>query len=80
MADEATSKSAPASGSDTSLGFALCPCTLTPTSSVLDFPAAPFAVGGITGCRRMTYVHSAAACPPCDVALVLERIEDADDG
>ncbi|KAF8234144.1 hypothetical protein L208DRAFT_1394459 [Tricholoma matsutake] len=45
----ATSKSAPASGSDTHLHFALCPCSLTPTttSSMLDFPAALFAVGGI---------------------------------
>ncbi|KAF8226961.1 hypothetical protein L208DRAFT_1406221 [Tricholoma matsutake] len=32
------------------------------------------------GCRRKAYVDSAAAYLPSNVALVLERIEDTDDG
>ncbi|KAF8229293.1 hypothetical protein L208DRAFT_1402371 [Tricholoma matsutake] len=55
-------------GQNTRLRFALCPCSLTPTttSSVLDFPAAPFAVGGIAGGveGRRTYIRPLRIYPP----------------
>ncbi|KAF8222839.1 hypothetical protein L208DRAFT_1412814 [Tricholoma matsutake] len=57
-------QSAPASGSDTHLHFALSVRHRRDSG----------------GCRRKVYVHSAAVYLPPNVALVLECIKDADDG
>ncbi|KAF8233354.1 hypothetical protein L208DRAFT_1395808 [Tricholoma matsutake] len=57
-------QSVPASGSDTHLHFALSVCCRRDSR----------------GCRRKAYMHLAAAYLPPNVALMLECIEDADDG